>query len=167
MNISRWIGAAVVAVTAVAASAEASAQVGAQAWQGTMYLTGAVNQAARNACANGGWSGNEHLTSVFRPRLSNNEPPAAISILNPRYAALISVRGGNGRFGRRGQVDFREFRSRASFFEARNMRYANFQTRPANIRRNTLGVTVTGRFNNFGGIQGCHVTFQAGYVKRP
>lgn len=167
MKIARWLGAVAVSVAAVALSAEASAQVGAQAWQGTLYLTGPVNQAARNACANGGWSGNEHLTSVFRPRLSNSEPPAAISILNPRYAGLISARGGNGRFGRQGQVDFREFRSRASFAEARNMRYANFRTTPATIRATTLGVTIQGRFNNFAGVQGCHVTFQAGYVRRP
>lgn len=167
MSMKRWIAAAVFSVAAGVSSQQASAQSMPIAYQGTMYLTGPVNQAARNACAEGGWSGNEHLTSVFRPRITNNEPPAAISILNPRYAALIQVEGGNGRFGRQGKVTFQEILSRAAFATSDLTQYRNFRTTPATVRRNTLGVTIQGRFNNFAGVRGCHVTFQAGYVQRP
>jgi len=157
-----WLAAIVLSALSAVVARDASAQAPA-VWQGTLFLS----QMTEVCISQGGWTPNMHFVSEYRPKLSNSEQPAAIALFQQRWAGIMTVRGGNGRFRRQGLVEWQQIGPRAAIYGQDAVRYRNFRTTPATVRRNTLGVVAQGRIFDFSGVPGCNVTFVAGYVRRP
>jgi hypothetical protein len=104
--------------------------------------------------------------SLFRPRLTPEEPETAMSFILPREAHLYRrLDGGTDQMHGAGRYRATILSSRSTDHGFRG-RY-DFNINPTTIAASRNNVTITGYINRFANIDGCRVQFRGLYTRRP
>ena len=158
--------AAVTGVSSASAGPEARFSSGPQArlWDGTVVLTHATQQ-----CAQLGNLRNGSLRALYRPRLKNSDPKAAIIVQADDFSHVVVIRAttntptlnGDGEYC---GIDFDTARGESTTWLDGTY---NISVRPPAVTAITNDVRVTGTVHKFGNIEGCTVEFRGAFLRRP
>jgi hypothetical protein len=157
-------------VTAVAGLSQANAANNPlKTWQGGATLT-AINATCTSKVP--GFSVGDLAHSIFRPRLVNDEPVSALTMIFTRSALSFFKQAGgaaNDQMHGAGTYKGHWISGRATSTPAGTGTAGNFNfvVAPTTITTAVPQVDISGTITNFAGAAGCQISFRGSYNLRP